>query len=186
MGLVEGRQGRVSPLGHHDTHKNSAALQGLTGSARACTLGHAPGTLGSVTVGHGAGSASIHLRVRTSGMKLTPERVEKPWGFELIWAHTDDYVGKILHINAGESLSLQFHERKDETIHLLSGQMHFWVGTSQEDLQRVVLERGESFRVTPGTVHRMEAVTECDILEASTPFLDDVVRLEDRYGRRES
>jgi len=116
-------------------------------------------------------------------MKHLPDRVEKPWGHELIWAHTSHYVGKILHVNAGESLSLQYHEVKDETIFLLSGTMRFWAGPSVDSLELVPLAAGESFRVKPGTVHRMEAVTDCDILEASTPHLDDVIRLQDRYGR---
>ena len=114
---------------------------------------------------------------------MRPTRVEKPWGHELIWANTDRYVGKILHVKAGHALSLQYHERKDETIHLLRGQMRFWVGPSAQQLQEIELREGESYRITPGTVHRMEAVTDVDILEASTPDLDDVVRLEDRYGR---
>ena len=114
---------------------------------------------------------------------MKPRRVEKPWGHELIWAETDRYVGKILHVKAGHALSLQYHERKDETIHLLRGTMRFWAGPSLEALEQVNLEKGESYRVTPGTVHRMEAVTDVDILEASTADLDDVVRLEDRYGR---
>lgn len=116
-------------------------------------------------------------------MRVEVKRVEKPWGHELIWAHSDRYVGKILHIEAGESLSLQYHERKDETIHVLRGKMIFRVGAEGEELREVRLAEGESFRVTPGTRHRMEAVTDCDLLEASTPELDDVVRLEDRYGR---
>jgi len=116
-------------------------------------------------------------------MKITPRRVEKPWGYELIWAETDRYVGKILHVNAGESLSLQYHEVKDETIHLLMGEMRFEVGGSVEALAPVRLLAGESFHVVPGTIHRMVAITDCDILEASTAHLDDVVRLEDRYGR---
>lgn len=116
-------------------------------------------------------------------MKVVPERVAKPWGYELIWAHTSDYVGKILHINAGESLSLQFHETKDEVIYVLSGEMKFWAGQSLETLEEISLKTGEAFRVVPGTLHRMEGVTDCDLLEASTPFLDDVVRIEDRYGR---
>jgi mannose-6-phosphate isomerase len=116
-------------------------------------------------------------------MKETPARVDKPWGYELIWAHTDQYVGKILHVNPGESLSLQYHEVKDETIFLLAGEMRFWAGLSLEELKEVHLAAGEAFRVKPGTVHRMEAVTEVDILEASTPHLEDVVRLDDRYGR---
>jgi mannose-6-phosphate isomerase len=111
-------------------------------------------------------------------------RVEKPWGYEIIWAHTDRYVGKILHVNAGHALSVQYHERKDETVYLLSGDMKYWVqlpGDSELRDQR--LTTGQSFRITPGTIHFMEAVTDCDILEASTPELDDVVRLKDRYGR---
>ncbi len=116
-------------------------------------------------------------------MRVPVNRVDKPWGHELIWAHTDRYVGKILHINAGESLSLQYHERKDETIHVLRGTMIFLIGAEGDELQQVELGEGESFRVEPGTRHRMEALTDCDLLEASTPELDDVVRLEDRYGR---
>jgi mannose-6-phosphate isomerase-like protein (cupin superfamily) len=116
-------------------------------------------------------------------VKELPHRVEKPWGYELIWARTDHYVGKILHINAGESLSLQYHEVKDETIFLFTGTMRFWAGSSMDDLEEVHLEAGEAFRVTPYTIHRMQAITDCDVLEASTPYLDDVVRLEDRYGR---
>lgn len=116
-------------------------------------------------------------------MRVEVSRVEKPWGHELIWAHTDRYVGKILHINAGESLSLQYHERKDETIHVLRGRMRFVVGEEEDALREVELDEGMSFRIRPGTRHRMEALTECDLLEASTPELDDVVRLEDRYGR---
>lgn len=110
--------------------------------------------------------------------------VPKPWGHEIIWANTEKYVGKILHVNAGHALSIQYHERKDETISLLSGELIFRVreddGTTMRDIP---LKTGEAFRVTPGTVHMMEAVTDCDILEASTPELDDVIRLSDRYGR---
>lgn len=109
--------------------------------------------------------------------------VEKPWGHERIWAHTDRYVGKILHIKAGHALSVQYHNRKDETISLLSGTMIFRVADAAGDLQDVPLSAGQAYRVTPGTVHQMEAVTDCDVLEASTPDLDDVVRLSDRYGR---
>lgn len=114
---------------------------------------------------------------------MEPRRVEKPWGHELIWAETERYVGKILHVRAGHALSLQYHERKDETIHLLAGRMRFFAGNTAADLREVELRVGESYRILPGTVHRMEAVTDVDILEASTPDLDDVVRLEDRYGR---
>ena len=114
--------------------------------------------------------------------RVNVRKVEKPWGYETIWAHTDLYVGKVLHIRAGQSLSVQYHRQKDETIHLLSGEMIYRVGDA-EDLRDVHLRAGESFRNEPGTIHQMEAVTDCDVLEASTPHLDDVVRLSDRYGR---
>ena len=111
--------------------------------------------------------------------------VPKPWGHETIWASTDQYVGKILHIKAGHALSIQYHNTKDETVHLLSGEIIYRVqtGPGQDDLEDVRLRAGESFRITPHTVHQMEAVTDCDVLEASTAHLDDVVRLKDRYGR---
>jgi mannose-6-phosphate isomerase-like protein (cupin superfamily) len=109
--------------------------------------------------------------------------VPKPWGWEKIWAHTDRYVGKILHINAGHALSVQYHVRKDETVYLLSGELRYWVRENDGEMRDVHLRVGEAFRITPGTVHYMEAVTDCDILEASTADLDDVVRLKDRYGR---
>ena len=112
-------------------------------------------------------------------------RVSKPWGHELIWAHTDRYVGKILHIKAGQALSVQYHNEKDETVHLLTGEIIYRVqraGDTQE-MEEVRLRAGDSFRLAPGTIHQMEAVTDCDVLEASTPHLDDVVRLSDRYGR---
>ena len=116
--------------------------------------------------------------------RIDVRHVAKPWGHETIWAHTDRYVGKILHINAGQALSVQYHERKDETVYLLSGEMKYWVQLPGEnELQDQRLTTGQSFRITPGTIHYMEAVTDCDVLEASTPELDDVVRIKDRYGR---
>ena len=116
--------------------------------------------------------------------RVSVTHVPKPWGHETIWAHTDQYVGKILHINAGQALSVQFHNIKDETVHLLAGELIYWVKLpGSEALQDMKLRAGESFRITPGTVHYMEAVTDCDVLEASTPHLDDVVRIKDRYGR---
>jgi quercetin dioxygenase-like cupin family protein len=119
----------------------------------------------------------------TTGSGTTPVKfVQKPWGHEVIWAHTELYVGKVLHIKAGHSLSVQYHNQKDETIHLLRGEMVYRVD-SGNGLKDVPLKAGESFRNTPGTIHQMEAVTDCDVLEASTPHLDDVVRLTDRYGR---
>ena len=111
-------------------------------------------------------------------------RVSKPWGHEIIWAANDLYVGKILHVTAGHALSVQYHERKDETVYLLSGEMKYWVqlpGT--ETLEDMRLVTGDAFRIVPGTIHYIEAVTDCDILEASTPHLDDIVRIKDRYGR---
>ena len=112
-------------------------------------------------------------------------RVAKPWGHETIWAHSDRYVGKILHINAGHELSVQYHNRKDETIYLLSGEIVYRVQKDRNEdvLDDVQLRVGESFRITPGTIHQMVALTDCDVLEVSTPELDDVVRLSDKYGR---
>jgi mannose-6-phosphate isomerase len=110
------------------------------------------------------------------------KRVEKPWGYELIWAHTERYVGKILHIRRGECLSYQYHKIKDETIYLLDGLLELQVGTEKES-RKLILNPGDPFHITPGTRHRMLALEDCNVLEASTPELDDVVRLEDRYGR---
>lgn len=116
--------------------------------------------------------------------KVGVRHVQKPWGHETIWAHTEHYVGKVLHIKAGHALSVQYHNQKDETIHLLRGEMIYRVGDgASQELREVTLRAGESWRNTPGLVHQMEAVTDCDVLEASTPHLDDVVRLSDRYGR---
>ena len=111
-------------------------------------------------------------------------RVEKPWGYELHWAKTERYVGKVLHIRAGHALSLQYHNRKDETIYLYAGKMLFEIERNGE-LTQVEMHPGDSVHVTPKTVHRMTAMEDCDVLEVSTPELDDVVRLEDRYGRVE-
>jgi mannose-6-phosphate isomerase len=115
-----------------------------------------------------------------------PRRVEKPWGYEIWWARTDRYVGKILHVKQGESLSLQYHQVKEETIRVQSGRLLFETRPAGEEgeLQRLEMNPGDVFHVTPGTVHRMTGLTDCDILEVSTPELDDVVRLEDRYGRQ--
>jgi mannose-6-phosphate isomerase-like protein (cupin superfamily) len=108
--------------------------------------------------------------------------VQKPWGYEIIWAHTERYVGKILHIHKGESLSYQYHVMKDETIRLLSGILEMDVERDGER-QKLQLRPGDSLHIVPGMKHRMTAAEECDVLEVSTPELDDVVRLEDRYGR---
>jgi mannose-6-phosphate isomerase-like protein (cupin superfamily) len=113
-----------------------------------------------------------------------PRRVEKPWGHEVWWAVTERYVGKILHVRAGESLSLQYHRVKDETIRIQSGRLAFeFAEVESEELRRIELGPGDVFHIRPGTRHRMSAIEDCDILEVSTPELEDVVRLEDRYGR---
>jgi mannose-6-phosphate isomerase len=114
---------------------------------------------------------------------VTERRVDKPWGHELIWAETDRYVGKILHIKAGEALSLQYHEVKDETIMVLSGKLRFEHFSEGEAPQTTELGPREPFHVTPRLRHRMIAVEDTDVLEVSTTELDDVVRLDDRYGR---
>lgn len=110
-------------------------------------------------------------------------RVEKPWGYELIWALTDSYCGKILFVEAGHSLSLQYHRQKDETICLHSGRARIHLGESGGPLRIVTIAPGKSFHVPPGTVHRLEAIEDSLFLEVSTPHLDDVVRIEDEYGR---
>ena len=111
-------------------------------------------------------------------------RVDKPWGYELIWAVTDIYVGKVLFVKAGESLSLQYHEQKDESWLIQSGLAKIELGSvSDEKLAEEVVGPGAAFHYRPGTVHRITAVEDTTILEVSTPHLDDVVRLADSYGR---
>lgn len=109
-------------------------------------------------------------------------RVPKPWGYELIFARTDRYVGKILHVNKGESLSLQYHEMKEETLFVVTGELRLTI-EYQGDRREFPIRAGEAFHIPPGVIHRMEAVRDTDVAEVSTPELDDVVRLEDRYGR---
>jgi mannose-6-phosphate isomerase len=111
------------------------------------------------------------------------QRVEKPWGHEIWWAHTDQYAGKLLVVNAGQALSVQFHHKKDETSYLLSGRLRLTQGVSAEELAEREIEPGEAWRNEPGTVHSIEALEDSVVLEVSTPHLDDVVRLQDRYGR---
>ena len=117
---------------------------------------------------------------------FAPRRVEKPWGYELIWALTDVYCGKVLFVRAGHSLSLQFHREKDESWHIQSGRAKLELGESGEGaLSEEVVSAGASFRLPPGTVHRITALEDTTVLEVSTPHLDDVVRLQDEYGRVE-
>jgi mannose-6-phosphate isomerase len=110
-------------------------------------------------------------------------RVEKPWGYELVWAQTGRYVGKILHIAAGQKLSRQYHELKDETFLVESGEMDLEIGEG-EATKVVRMRARDAFHCPPRTVHRMVGVTDVDVIEVSTPELDDVVRLEDAYGRK--
>ena len=111
-------------------------------------------------------------------------RVEKPWGHELIWALTDTYCGKVLFVKAGHALSLQFHREKDESWYIESGRARLELGdVGQEALDEEIVIGGACFRYRPGTVHRVTAIEDTTILEVSTPHLDDVVRLEDKYGR---
>jgi mannose-6-phosphate isomerase len=132
----------------------------------------------------GSRTAAKRRAVRPKSGRATVTHVPKPWGHETIWAHTERYVGKILHINAGHELSVQYHNRKDETIYLLWGEIIYRVQRDGDDiLDDVQLNVGESFRITPGTIHQMIAVTDCDVLEVSTPEVDDIVRLSDKYGR---
>jgi len=116
-------------------------------------------------------------------MKSNIQRIEKPWGFELIFAKTNDYVGKILHINKGHQLSLQYHREKEETIFVAQGRMKFIFEESAGELKEIILNTGEAHHIPPNKQHRMIALEDCDIFEVSTPQLDDVVRIEDSYGR---
>jgi len=111
------------------------------------------------------------------------EKVDKPWGHEVRWAKTDRYAGKILHVEAGHALSLQFHNQKEETIYLYAGKMLFEMEIDGRLQGREMLP-GDCVHVAPPTVHRMTAIETCEIFEVSTPELDDVVRIEDRYGRQ--
>ena len=111
-------------------------------------------------------------------------RVEKPWGYELIWAESEHYVGKILFVRAGHALSLQFHTVKDETVYVHEGKVQWEIGEPGATvLDSAVVGPGTSFRIRPGTIHRMTAIEDTLMLEVSTPHLADVVRLDDRYGR---
>ena len=113
-----------------------------------------------------------------------PRRVEKPWGWELIWADAEQYVGKLLFIRAGEALSLQYHERKHESWLVHEGRANLELGEAGTgELELIEVASGDAFRYPPGTLHRVTALEDTLILEVSTPHLGDVVRVEDRYGR---
>ena len=113
------------------------------------------------------------------------ERIEKPWGHEIVFALSEKYCGKVIFVRAGEQLSLQFHRVKDETIYVHSGRIELEIGDPGGPLDTEVVGPGRAFRLRPGVVHRWRAVEDSVVLEASTPELDDVVRLEDKYGRAE-
>ena len=114
---------------------------------------------------------------------VKPRRVEKPWGHELWWAQTSDYAGKLLYVDAGHRLSLQVHNEKDETSYVLSGRLRLTWGPSADDLKEKEIGPGDAWRIEPGTVHSIEAIEDSVVAEVSTPHLDDVVRLRDRYDR---
>lgn len=125
-----------------------------------------------------------HRRLDTeTTVQRTIERVEKPWGYELIFAHTDHYVGKIIHITAGHQLSRQYHVAKDETVIVESGQLDLEIGPDGAS-ETIHMRRRDVFRVKPGVIHRLVGVTDVDVIEVSTTELDDVVRLADDYGRQ--
>ena len=115
-------------------------------------------------------------------MSAEVKHVPKPWGYEIHWAHTDRYVGKVLHITAGKRLSLQYHNVKDETIYVHTGKILFEIQEGDRLVGRE-MSPGDSVHVPPPTVHRMTAIVDSDILEVSTPHLDDVVRIADDFGR---
>jgi mannose-6-phosphate isomerase len=113
-----------------------------------------------------------------------PQRIDKPWGHELVWALSDHYAGKLLRVRAGHRLSLQFHREKDESWYLLEGRAELeFAGAGEKTTTTEVVTPGAAFRIRPGTVHRITALEDVLMLEVSTPHLDDVVRLEDSYGR---
>jgi len=114
---------------------------------------------------------------------VTPRKVEKPWGWELVWAEADAYVGKLLFVRAGESLSLQYHEAKDESWLVQEGRARLELAAVGAELEAIEIAPGDAFRFRPRTVHRVTALEDTLVVEVSTTQLDDVVRLEDRYGR---
>jgi len=119
----------------------------------------------------------------TAVRPFTARRVDKPWGYELIWAETESYAGKVLHIEQGHQLSYQYHAVKDETVHVLRGAIEIDVGAAKGERNTLRLAAGESLHLPAGVRHRIRALETSDVLEASTPHLDDVVRIEDDYGR---
>jgi len=171
------------------TRAELAKLMNVRPSATKAKLGRSPLLLGEkirpfLLRPPGPWRDSLVREEPKLGHKHEVKRVDKPWGHEIIWAHSDRYVGKLLFIKAGERLSLQYHEKKDETVYILSGKMVFEAGPRDQPREDIIMKPGDSYRITPHTVHRMIALEDTQVLEASTPELDDVVRLEDKYGRQ--
>jgi mannose-6-phosphate isomerase-like protein (cupin superfamily) len=119
-----------------------------------------------------------------TGHAVEPRKVEKPWGWELIWALTEAYCGKLLFVREGESLSLQYHEAKDESWYVQEGRAELELSAlGTDDRELIEICPGDCFRFRPRTVHRLRALEDTLVIEVSTPDIDDVVRLEDAYGR---
>lgn len=123
------------------------------------------------------------MRVVPKFGRIEEHKIEKPWGYELRWAITERYIGKILHVNKGEALSLQYHESKDEYQYVVKGAIDIELGGSDGELSMHRMSAGDTLHITPGTRHRLTALEDTDIFEVSTAEIDDVIRLEDRYGR---
>jgi len=123
--------------------------------------------------------------VNTSNKSATDKikKVPKPWGYEIWWAQTEKYIGKILHVNKGHSMSFQYHREKDETLYVHSGNIVLEIENEDGVREKMNLRPGDAYRITPLTRHRITALEDSDILEASTHEVDDIVRLEDNYGR---
>jgi quercetin dioxygenase-like cupin family protein len=151
---------------------------GLNCSLATAPFAALPGLLSVMT-----NAVPAHEAARGSATLELPLRVDKPWGHEIWYAHTTQYAGKIIVVEAGHRLSLQYHEAKDETSYLLSGKLRLWQGDSAESLVEREISPGEAWRNTTGVVHTIEAIETATVLEVSTPELEDVVRLDDRYGR---
>jgi len=114
---------------------------------------------------------------------MIPKKIEKPWGYELIYAETEKYIGKILFVLKDHQLSLQYHKTKDETMYIYKGLAELEIKSLQGTSQFIEISAGSAYRITPGTIHRFTALDDCEVLEVSSPEMDDIIRLEDRYGR---
>ena len=115
-----------------------------------------------------------------------PQKTEKPWGYELLWARTSKYAGKLIFVRKGHRLSLQYHEKKDESIYIHEGKALVEIEGSDGRMESILLQAGQCRWIPPGTRHRLQAIEDTTIFEVSTPELEDVRRLEDDYGRAES